>query len=167
MMPGCDNGEILPAHFDPKAPNRLLVEGCGGLAKLDLSTGKYACTDADGLVGAPYEMVPRMPGDARPTIPADRRGLPRCTSGEPSAQPYLIPSASNAWVLSADGDVPTLVGPKGEKIELEPNAPPPTLSLDETMMAYDLGGRVVLRAIPSGALLGEIVEGASSGPRKN
>jgi hypothetical protein len=170
MMPGCDNGDILPAHFEPKVENELIVEGCGGIAKLDLSTGKYKCTDSDGLVGAPYEMVP-LPhgggggggGHSQPVrrIPADRQGLPRCSATD-AQMPYLLPSASNSWQMKSDADVPTLVGPKGETIKLEASAPVPTLSTDETRLAYQLTDRVILRAVPAGNIILEIVQRETS-----
>jgi hypothetical protein len=61
---------------------------------------------------------------------------------------------ARTWLLRST-EPPELVGP-GAKIVLEPDVPTPSLSPDGTKMAYALRDRVVVRSLPSGAVLFEL-----------
>lgn len=149
IIPGCDNGEILPAHLDPKAKGVLVVEGCGGEARLDLGTGVYRCSDEIGLVGAEYEMVPGGPGRR---APPGRENVPRCTKEDEAANMRIGTSGTYAF---AYGEVPSIVH-AGGTILLEEGAGAPALSPDEKKVAYAVSDRVIVRSLPSGAIVKEI-----------
>lgn len=153
IMPGCDNGDILPAHFDPKTKSELVLEGCGGIARLDLTTGKYRCSDEIGLAGAEYEIVAPGPGGPTRQAPPGRENLPRCTKDDDAANMRL--GASGNYALTY-GDVPAIVH-AGGRFALEEGASLHTISRDETKIAYALKGRVVVRSLPAGAVVQEIV----------
>ena len=153
ILPGCDNGYSLPAHYDAKSSSVLVVEGCGGEARLDLKTGKYTCSDDVGLVGADYEIVALAPGVPSRRAPAGRENLPRCTAGlEPGAPNALGSSGAYSFVY---GEPPEIVH-AGGKLALDAGTSLPAISPDESKIAYELKDRVVVRSLPSGAVLHEL-----------
>lgn len=98
-------------------------------------------------MGPPGPMPPSV------SVPADRRNLPRCTNTDDS---YTTPlDDARTWFLRGGDEVYEVVGP-GAKITLAPGAGPPTLSRDGTKMAYELKDRIVLRSLPSGAVIVEL-----------
>lgn len=154
IMPGCDNGEILPAHFEPNAKSELVVEGCGGIARLDLATGKYRCSDEIGLVGAEYEIVSPGPNGPMRQAPAGRENLPHCTP-EDRAMHLRLGSSDTYWMVY--GDEHGELVHRGGTIALDAGATLHTLSRDEKKIAYAVKGRVVVRTLPEGKVVQEIV----------
>ncbi len=153
IMPGCDNGEVLPAHFDAKTRTELVVEGCGGIARLDLATGKYRCSDEIGLVGAEYQMVPT--GTAR-QAPPGRENLPRCTKDDEAGSMHVAASANGTFAIVYGEDGAPAVLHAGGKIALDGGASAFAFSKDETKLAYALKDRVIVRSLPDGATVREI-----------
>lgn len=152
IMPGCDNGDTLPAHFDAKTKTELVIEGCGGEARLDTTTGKYRCSDGKELVGSPYPGM-ASPGEvARANVPTERLHLPRCSSNAGS-----LPMHIGATPYYEDGteDAPEIVGPSG-RFRIEAGASVPVISADESRLAYELRDRVVIRSLPAGKVLSEL-----------
>ncbi len=145
VMPGCDNWPMLSGRFLPD--NRtLLLEGCGGEAKLDASTGRYQCGDAPGVLGAPYMM---MMGQNVPAAPTGRDKLPLCNAdGQANRVGRGVYSFFYGEKIS--------VKHAGGGFELEDGAGLPALSPDESVMAYVRGALVIVRALPSGKILEEI-----------
>jgi hypothetical protein len=149
IIPGCDNGDILPARFDAAKPAELVVSGCGGEARLDVATGRYRCGDGRQLVGGEYELVPGQP--ARP-LPADRLHLPACsqpsedmTTGSPSGKYRFVMNPSSVTVRGA-----------GATIALEDGASFPAFATDESRFAYLKPHGVTVRKLPEGTVLLEL-----------
>lgn len=143
VLPGCDNGMVLPAHFDSVNKRELVVEGCGGESRLNVSTGKYRCGDSEGVLGAPYDMGLGT-GPAR--APAERIHLPRCTSEEAMSAMPLGNTGKYHW---GTGEAPEVVGP-AKTIPLEEGALVPSLSADDTKMVYVNRTAVIVRTLPEG-----------------
>lgn len=152
ILPGCDNGEVLPASYDPQSRNELVIEGCGGEARLDLTTGKYRCSDDIGLVGAPYELVPSPMGHSR-QVPAGRENLPHCTKESDQTRPYQVGHTGRYTMAE---NVVHGSGPAPVTIKLEEHAQPPSFTADDGQMAYIVDDRVVVRSLPTGAVVREI-----------
>lgn len=152
IIPGCDNGVDLPASFDKVNEKELVVEGCGGEARLNLSTGTYRCSDNPGIVGAPYAM---MPDDVPSKAPAGRENLPSCTSEkerEARASVLYLDDARTHWLEreSEEADVDVLHGP-GVRISLDACTPNTVaLAKDASRFACVEGDSVVVRALPKG-----------------
>lgn len=151
VIPGCDNGMNLPAHFSTDG-STLVVEGCGGEAHIDLATGKYRCGDSDGLMGAPYE-----PFGRESPRPAKAIGVPPC--GDAGALNLsLIDLSPNYRSMSTESGI-VLAGPNGLRIELSETIST-TLALavspKEDRFAVIEGNKVVVRALPGGAVLNEL-----------
>jgi hypothetical protein len=149
LIPGCDNGPILPAHFSEDG-SRLILEGCGGEARLDVATGKFQCGDADGLMGGDYEML--MPAPKR-TRPPQASGVPPCRASANPSVSYsrLAAGYSREW----GPDEQALVGPKGVRIVLPGNAMPVVAPTGDRF-AYPSDDKVIVRSLPSGATLQEL-----------
>lgn len=153
ILPGCDNGDHLPAHYDAQNPSELVLEGCGGEARLDLTTGKYRCSDDIGLVGAAYEMEAASLSLGRGRqAPAGRENLPRCTKQD-EGMPYGVGHTGRYTmhdnVVSRSGSPPTT-------ITLEEHASMPSFALDDSQMAYVVDDRVVVRSLPAGTVVREL-----------
>jgi hypothetical protein len=146
IIPGCDNGAILGGVID-RDNRTLLLGGCGGEAKLDLTTGKFKCGDDPGLLGAPYEIVG---GGPQRTVPAGRENVPRCTN---ESEIGMVSFIGHGITLVHKERLVVRVGSK--TIELEEGASYPKLSHDESLMAYPRGDRVMLRSLPDGEPRGE------------
>ena len=132
VLPGCDNGNNLPAHFI--TPTVLQIEGCGGIAKLDLATGRYLCGDNEGVLGAEYEMM------ANPTHP--RRKVPKVPVCEETNADFLPISAHYKYSYTEE----ELIGPNGLHIKM----PRPTIAPDESRAAFVRDQKLVVLALPSG-----------------
>ncbi|MEZ4262623.1 MAG: hypothetical protein R3B36_26295 [Polyangiaceae bacterium] len=153
IMPGCDNGLILGGVF--LADDRtMLLQGCGGEAKLDVAAGKYTCGDDSGLLGAPYDvaMTPGQPPSRR--LPAGRDRVPRCTAAADASYVTVL-GASGAVRLVQSGERLRVVH-GATSITLEQDAQYPTLAKDERSFAYPRGNGVVIRSLPSGAVVAEV-----------
>ncbi|WP_146653891.1 hypothetical protein [Labilithrix luteola] len=150
VMPGCDNGMILPAHFDELNKRELVVEGCGGESRLDVSTGKYRCGDSEGVLGAPYEMGFGV--GSPPRAPGERAHLPRCTPEERTSAMPLGNTGKYHWGIEEAAQV---VGPR-KTISLEEGASIPSFSADDTKMVYLHKGSVIVRALPEGTKVFEL-----------
>lgn len=156
IVPGCDNGMVLGGRFAGDGAG-YIVDGCGGEARLNLRTGRYACGDVAELLGAPYDMG--FGGAAPRKLLPDRVGLPKCTSAGASfvspldgSDRYFVRNETRSAIL--DGSRPLF--------ELEEGAITPTLSPDETRLAYELAGAITVRELPSGRVL--LRAGAPSPP---
>lgn len=152
IVPGCDNGGTLPAHFSEDSAT-LVVEGCGGEAQLDLASGKYRCGDSDQLMGAPYE--PRGPGtEARP---AQSIGVRPCGDGGAFSSSIIQLSASYRSVSTQDGVA--LVGPGAVRFALPETAAVTgglAVSPKEDRFAVVTGDAITVRALPGGSVLREL-----------
>ena len=143
VIPGCDNGMALDGRILPGAPI-LLVEGCGGIAKLDLGSGRYLCGDDAGVMGAPYDAM--APGTTRRYR---KPSAPRCTpSGRDEYREPLGARGDYAYMAETQ----TVLGSGGARFTLEPDASTLVLSADESRLAYLTATTVVVRALPSGAV---------------
>lgn len=147
ILPGCDNGPILGGEVLPDG-HTLLLEGCGGEAKVDLRSGKYLCGDSAGVMGAPYEMG--GPGASR--MPPGRASTPAC-NGDHVSRSNLGRSGRHQRLH----DPPVLVV-DGTKIALEADAEyQGSLAPDESEYAYVHGNRVSIRSLPDGKVKAEFV----------
>lgn len=151
VIPGCDNGMSLPAHFSADG-STLVVEGCGGEAHIDLATGKYRCGDSDPLMGAPYEPF----GRENPR-PAKAIGVPACGDGGAFNSSLIDLSPNYRSVSTQDGIA--LAGPNGLRIALSETVST-TLALavspKEDRYAVIEGNKVIVRALPGNAVLSEL-----------
>jgi hypothetical protein len=150
IIPGCDNGLVLDGVILPDQKT-LLLEGCGGEARLDLASGRFLCADSEGLLGAPYEMLPG--GFMGPRIVAGREQVPRCTGG--NAQMAMSLGASGRYRLMHGEHL--AVTHEGGQIDLEEDAGYPVIGPGEELFAYARGPRVYLRALPGGEVRAELV----------
>jgi hypothetical protein len=161
IIPGCDNGPLLGGTLLPDG-HTLLLGGCGGGAKLDLASGRFKCADNEGLLGAPYmPMMPMTtgapgPGGFGPAFPAwqappDRQHVPACGASQTESTPFgrsgryrlnyvehIVIDTPEGAIQLADGDVPTV-------------AP------DEQSFSYQHDGHVIVRALPGGAQIADLV----------
>ncbi len=152
LVPGCDQGPYLGGEFLEDG-HTLMLEGCGGTAKLDLRSGKFACADDIGLLGAPYMDGPMLGGAIERRVPAGREKVKPCRSQMDvesfarfgHSQRYRYAYGEKIQIAHASG-----------KIELEPDSQLPVLSPDEMLFAYARGDRVVVRSLPEGTLVQEI-----------
>lgn len=142
ILPGCDNGNILPAHFERARPSVLVVEGCGGIARLDVATGVYACGDSPGVLGAPYEIGP---GGGGPVLPADRRAVPHCTPGDGG-----MASLGDGYHYGTTDTGETFVIGAAGRLSLGNQPSIPSISADAKRLVYATGDRVVVRGLPDG-----------------
>jgi hypothetical protein len=148
VVPGCDNGPILGGDI-LKDGHTLRLDGCGGEAKLDLGTGKYACADDPGLLGAPYGAGMPIPGGQR--LPKGREHVGRCTSVETpttrlgASERYRL-DHSNVLAVTFDGGSIPLPDAVGD----------PVLAPDESEFAYLRGDRVVVIGLPKGKAITEL-----------
>jgi hypothetical protein len=153
IMPGCDNGGMLGGLF--LADDRtMLLQGCGGEAKLDVGTGKYLCGDDAGLLGAPYDMAmsPGQPPSRR--LPAGRDRVPKCTSAQASGAVTVLGASGTVRLVQSGERLRVTHGAKS--ITLEEDAQYPTLAKDERSFAYPRGKGVIIRSLPAGAVVAEI-----------
>lgn len=149
ILPGCDNGPILGGAVLADG-STLLLEGCGGEAKVNLKTGKYLCGDSAGVMGAPYEMLGAAPTQTR--MPAGRAKTPPCNEGYVSQANI---GRSRRYKRLYD---PSMLIADGKKIALEADAEYlGALAPDEKSYAYLRGGRVVIRSLPDGKIQAELV----------
>lgn len=144
VVPGCDQGPLLGGRVLPD--NKTLeLEGCGGIAKLDLGTGKYACGDSAGVMGAPYLDGPPAPGSPA-GLPPGRTRVPACSKS----------ADEQAYRLTASGQYKLVYGERtkilheSSSFELEPDASTPVVSPDESFVAYARTDHVVVRSLPDG-----------------
>lgn len=144
VVPGCDQGPNLNGTVLPDGKT-LQLEGCGGIAKLDLGRGKYTCGDSAGVMGAPYLDAPPAPG-AAVGVPAGRAGVPACTQ---SADEQPVPLGRTGRSRIVYGERVRLVLDSTE-LELEPDSQLPVLSPDEAWLAYARTDHVVVRGLPDG-----------------
>jgi hypothetical protein len=147
IMPGCDNGENLGGVIlaDGKT---LYLEGCGGSARLNVSTGTYSCADDSGLLGAPYMMTAPMPGvpSPGPQLPKGREHVPRCAPVDAPQTSAL--GHTSTWRLEHAEHLS--VKSSAKTIDLEADANYPVIAPDETALAYTIGTKVVIRELPTG-----------------
>ena len=153
IVPGCDNADVLPAHFSDDG-SHLVVEGCGGEARLDMTTGRYVCGDGAQLMGAPYEpQGPQAP-------PPRSVGVPPCHDGGAFGMGGSDVSLSRHYRAESNASGAELVGPGNLRLPLPTTgaiAGEVAVSPKEDRCAYvDEGGKVIVRALPSGALLSEL-----------
>ncbi|MBE7484658.1 MAG: hypothetical protein HS104_32415 [Polyangiaceae bacterium] len=144
VVPGCDQGPILNGTVLPDGKT-LLLEGCGGIAKLDLGRGKYTCGDSAGVMGAPYLDAPPAPG-AAVGVPAGRASVPACTQNA-EAQPVPLGRTGRSRIVY--GERMRIVQDSTE-LELEADSQVPVLSPDEVWLAYARTDHVVVRGLPDG-----------------
>lgn len=146
VIPGCDNGFDLSGRIVSDSPATLLVEGCGGISKMSLATGNWLCGDSPGVMGGPYEAM-SFGGD----LPKPKRApAPRCSkSSEDSSRELLDHEGRFEWLYEEHS-----VLADGHRIELEPNATTPLLSPARDRLVYLDGNKLVIRALPSGQILG-------------
>jgi hypothetical protein len=148
VMPGCDNGPYLGGEI-LKDGRTLRLDGCGGEARLDLQTAKYACADDPGLLGAPYDMGMGTPHG--PRVPTGREHVPRCARGD----------SATSWLGSSDryrldqSDHYTVVF-DGGSVSLGENVGYPVIAPDESTFAYTSGDKLVVRSLPEGNVLAEL-----------
>lgn len=140
VIPGCDNGLDLTGHLENGGT--LVVEGCMGVARLSLATGRYLCGDGAGVMGAPYEPM----SNQKFTKPK----APRCTAGGDEVSQQPLGSRGNYSYLFEEKVV---VGPGQARLQLEPDTSMPVLSRTEDRMVYVNGGQLVVRELPSGKVL--------------
>ncbi len=150
ILPGCDNGPVLGGSI-LLDQHTLLVGGCGGEARLDLSRGRYECGDAEGLLGAPY-MAMAPTGSAPWQPPPDRQGVARCTR-EGSEGAYSVGHTGRYRIEYAEATI--LTGP-GVRFDIGEMGGSVALDPEERSFAYVRGGKALVRALPSGATLAEI-----------
>lgn len=144
VVPGCDQGPSLSGRVLPDGKT-LQLEGCGGIAKLDLGSGKYTCGDSEGVMGAPYLDAPPAPG-APVRAPVARRSVPACSKSV-DEQPYSLGSTGRYQVVYGER---MRVVHGAAVLELEPDSQVPVLSPDETLLAYARADHVVVRGLPDG-----------------
>jgi hypothetical protein len=142
LVPGCDNGYDLGAHFNADG-SRLILEGCGGEARLNVTTGKFSCGDGDGLMGQSYDSTSQ-------TRPSQAIGVPRCRADADSST--TLSPVSAHYVHEQGPDTNVLIGPGSVRVKLEEGIRP-SVSPKEDRFAYTDGTTVFLRALPSGAPL--------------
>jgi hypothetical protein len=118
LVPGCDNGEFLPAHFTDDG-SELILHGCDGEADLDLKTGKFVCSDRDELMGAADPL--RKPTGASKVVPPGRaaHGIPACPDSI-EADSENGRELNEDWTAFETSDPPVVVGPAQQKIPFEP-----------------------------------------------
>jgi hypothetical protein len=152
IIPGCDNGPILGGTILPDG-HTLWLSGCGGEAKLDLASGRFKCSDSDGLLGAPYMPMPPMPGAGSGAwqAPPDRRNVPACGASQTESTPF---GRSGRYKLKYVEHV-AIETPEGA-IELG-DGEIPAVAPDEQSFAYQHDGHVIVRALPGGAQLADLV----------
>lgn len=158
VVPGCDNGGMLPAHYDAAKPGELVIEGCGGEARVSLTTGKYRCADSEGVAGAPYEMTPGPFGGGPPRAPSDRHGLPRCTKEDNYGSTMAL---GEHWRIAHEEDHAELRGPNGAVFRLpETNADENYVEVvadaGEKKVAYLIKDDIVVRSLPDGKLVSKL-----------
>ena len=151
VMPGCDNGNWLGGSVLAGSPAVLQIEGCGGMARLDLASARYVCGDNGGIMGAPYEPMTGPGGMAHFKQPV----APRCSPQEDD-QPRQPLGPSGTYSYAFDAQI--LFGGPGTKIQLEEGISIPAISPKEDRLAYVLGKKVIVRALPSGAVVGTFGE---------
>lgn len=151
ILPGCDQGPMLAGSVLPDGKT-LFLEGCGGVAKLDLRSGKYGCADSPGLLGAPYLDFSPSPGHSLPRLPKGREKVRACS---PDGAAQLAPLGHSSRYHVALAERMSVVY-DGGKIELEADSQMPVISPDEASIAYARGDRVVVRALPAGGVQAEI-----------
>lgn len=139
VIPGCDNGMDLSGRL--VNATTLVVEGCGGVARLNVGTGRYVCGDNAGVMGGPY-----APMDER-KITAPK--APACTAADDTAHQSVGSHGSYTYLL----DEKIVRGPGGASVQLESDASMPVLSPNEDRMAYVTGDAIMLRELPSGTAL--------------
>lgn len=144
VVPGCDQGPSLNGRVLPDGKT-LLLEGCGGIAKLDLREGKYTCGDSAGVMGAPYLDFPPAPGRGA-GLPPGRARVPTCTQ-DADVQPVPLGRSGRAKLVY--GERMRVVHDSSE-LELEPDGQLPVLSPDEAWLAYARTDHVVVRGLPDG-----------------
>lgn len=150
IVPGCDNGPFLGGVILEDG-HTLHLEGCGGVAALDLTSGKYGCADEPGLLGAPYPEPLPAGAQRRPRIPRGRESVPRCTRAGEQAAVMIGDSRSYGLVY---GDSMLVVHGKSS-FALEEGAQVPVLAPDEKSLAYVLNDKVIVRDLPSGRARGK------------
>lgn len=143
IIPGCDNGYDLTGTIVSDGPAVLQLEGCGGIAKIDLGAGKWLCGDNEGVRGAPYEPM------AGPSVRRMLPKVPRCSKSEEGSRQLLDADGRYEWLY----DENAVLGEGGTRIQLEPEAGTPVLTRKRDRLAYVLGHKVVMRALPSGAIV--------------
>jgi len=153
ILPGCDNGLFLGGVVMPDE-RTLLLTGCGGQARIDLTTGRYTCGDGAGIVGGPYEVV-RAPGPAGsawrpPSAPSGRDKLPRCTKTEGAT---MVGRTGRYRMLY--GEQVTLESDGAKPIVLDASTLP-AIAPDEKSFAYVRDAIVVVRALPGGEPIAEV-----------
>ncbi|MCK6538159.1 MAG: hypothetical protein L6Q84_34730 [Polyangiaceae bacterium] len=144
VVPGCDQGPSLNGHVLPDGKT-LELEGCGGIAKLDLGSGKYVCGDSAGVMGAPYLDAPPPPG-APQGLPAGRARVPACNKSA-DEQAYRLGVSGRYTIVY--GERSRILHEKAA-LELEADAQIPVLSPDEAWLAYARADHVVVRSLPDG-----------------
>jgi hypothetical protein len=156
VAPGCDNGLELFGHLNSDG-NLLTLEGCGGIARIDLQRQVYLCADNEGIAGARYSIAGEPTGGA----PLTRAKLPKCSptsmegavvvdertraywfnfAPEENAQGVLLQRAGTV-PLKLEAGATSLVVYARETLAREPLP---------RMLAYMLGKEVILRELPSG-----------------
>ena len=144
VVPGCDQGPSLNGHVLPDGKT-LELEGCGGIARLDLRSGKYACGDSAGVMGAPYLDAPPPPGTPQ-GLPAGRARVPACNKSA-DEQAYRLGVTGRYTIVY--GERSRILHEKAA-LELEADAQIPVLSPDEAWLAYARADHVVVRSLPDG-----------------
>jgi hypothetical protein len=151
VVPGCDQYPLLGGVMLGDA-RTLLLQGCGGEARLDVTTGKYACADDDGLLGAPYDMGMAAPGGRR--VPAGREHVPHCHGGDTMDEGL----GTSGHIRIARG-TPDVVLTEAGKIVLEGETSFDVVSPDGSELAYVHGTRVVVRKLPGGEVVADFALG--------
>jgi hypothetical protein len=155
VMPGCDNGPYLGGEI-LKDGRTLRLDGCGGEARLDLQTAKYACADDPGLLGAPYDMGMGVPHG--PRVPTGREHVARCARGD---SPTSRLGTSEKYRLDQSDHYAVVFD--GGSVALEENVGFPVLAPDESTIAYTADDKVVVRSLPDGKVVAELRLGAPQG----
>ena len=145
IVPGCDNGPVLGGQILGDG-RTLLVQGCGGEAKLDLASGKYNCGDDPGLLGAPYDVAGGAAPAPRKALPGRER-VPRCWPADKGGQFSSLGTSGNLRLFH--GERLTVEHPGGS-VALEEDAGYPVAAVDEGSVAYARGGRIVVRRLADG-----------------
>jgi len=146
VIPGCDNAYALSGTIVGDAPQLLEVEGCGGFARLNLSTGRYLCGDSDGVMGGAYEAMD-PDGSSRPGRP--RPQAPPCSDPQAVTGDHVKLSA--LYTLAVERNAVLRKG--APEIQLEPDASMPVVVGNEQWLAYLHDKKLLIRTLPSGALL--------------
>ena len=142
VIPGCDNGFDLGGHIESGTPATLVIEGCGGVARLNLGTGRFVCGDNAGVMGGPYLAMDTTTKFTPPKVPA-------CTVAEETSHQTLGTRGLYTYLM----DDKVVRGPGATTIQLEPDSSMPALSLAEDRMAYVNDKKIVVRELPSGKVL--------------